>query len=163
MANAYKHKTGKVPIRGPETPGNFWLLSQAESTEGRSRKALGQTQEHSSTPGTPRPLWIQDGRASSIHLGQHQYLPRFSAPRPIPSLGSLWEGVPAHLSSKASPSSQGRRNSDEGTVESLPEEIELWLHNLYTRIQPLPTVQSRTFFTSVNDKRSPQIWRKSTA
>lgn len=56
MANAYKHKTGKVPIRGPETPGNFWLLSQAESTEGRSQKALGQTQEHSSTPGTPPPL-----------------------------------------------------------------------------------------------------------
>lgn len=121
MANTYKHKTGKVPIRGPETPGNFWLLSQGESTEGRSQKALGQTKEHSSTPGTPPPLMDTGWKESNTHLGQCWYRPRFSAPGPIPFLLSLWEGAPAHLSSKASPSRQGRRNSDEGRVESLAE------------------------------------------
>ena len=74
------------------------------------------------------------------------------------------EGVPAHLSPpKHHPPAREEETQMEGRVESLAEEIKLWLHNLYTSVQPLPNVQSRTFSTSVNDTWSPQIWGKSTA
>ena len=131
MAMLTSIKQERFPLEDQKLQG-IWLLSQAESTEGRSQKALGQTQEPSSTPGTP-PRLVDTGWKGKQHPpGTALVPPKALCPRPIRSLGSLCEGVPAHLSSKASPSSQGRRNSDEGTVESLPEEIKLRLHNLYT-------------------------------
>lgn len=164
MANVYKYKTGKVPIRGPEPPGNCWLLSQGESTEGRSQKALGQTKEHGSTTGTSPPL-MDTGWKGKQHLpGTVIVSAKDLCPQTNTFTAVPMEGVPAHLSPpKHHPPAREEETQMEGRVESLAEEIKLWLHNLYTSVKSLPNVQSRTFSTSVNDTWSPQIWGKSTA
>ena len=176
MANVYKHKTGKVPIREPEPPGNCWLLSQGESTEGTAdswvkRKAQkGGLRRHwvkprnMAVPHTSPPL-MDTGWKGKQHLpGTVIVSAKSLCPQTNTFTAVPMEGVPAHLSPpKHHPPAREEETQMEGRVESLAEEIKLWLHNLYTSVQPLPNVQSRTFSTSVNDTWSPQIWGKSTA